>query len=87
MASEGSTALELTLKCPICGSNLHLIENSTYIILGCPHCKRYTRMTKRYAYKNFIEYDRDKIRLKWAELIKELYIRISAGSYQGSNSP
>jgi len=87
MVSGESSKLELSLKCPVCGSNLQLIENSTYVILGCPHCKRFTRMTKKYVYKNYIEYEGNYVHLKWTELIKELYIRISGQSYQESDTP
>ncbi|ADN51335.1 hypothetical protein Vdis_1963 [Vulcanisaeta distributa DSM 14429] len=85
MVSEETSKLELSLKCPMCGSNLQLIENSTYVILGCPHCKIYTRMTKKHIYRNYIEYGGNYIHLKWAELIKELYIRISGKAHQESN--
>ena len=85
MVSEETSKLELSLKCPICGSNLQLIENSTYVILGCSHCKIYTRMTKKHIYRNYIEYEGNYIRLKWAELIKELYVRVSGRSRQESD--
>ena len=81
MVSEETSKLELTLKCPICGSNLQLIENSMYVILGCPNCKIYTRMTKKHIYRSYIEYEGNQIHLKWAELIKELYIRISGKAH------
>nr|KJR72603.1 MAG: hypothetical protein TU36_01015 [Vulcanisaeta sp. AZ3] len=77
MVSEESLKLELSLRCPICGSNLQLIENSMYVILGCQKCKIYTRMTKKHIYRMYLEYEGNYVHLKWAELIKELYIRIS----------
>lgn len=81
MASEESSKLELSLKCPICGSNLQLIENSEYVMLGCPRCRRYTRMTKKHIYRTYMDYEGNYIHLKWTELIKELYVRITGKVY------
>ncbi|BDR91267.1 hypothetical protein [Vulcanisaeta souniana] len=86
MVSEETSKLELGLKCPMCGSNLQLIENSTYVVLGCPHCKVYTRMTKKHIYRSYINYEGKYVHLKWTELIKELYIRISGRSHQESST-
>jgi len=87
MESEESSKMELSLKCPICGSNLQLIENSTYVMLGCPKCKRYTRMTKKHIFKTYIEYENNSVHLKWTELIKELYARIATKYYLESGTP
>jgi phage FluMu protein Com len=85
MESEESLKMELSLKCPVCGSNLQLIENSAYVMLGCPKCRKYTRMTKKHIYRVYIEYDGNLIHLKWAELIKELYTRIATRYYLESD--
>jgi len=79
--SGDTAALELSIKCPVCRMNLQLMEDNTYVMLGCPQCRRYVRMTKRYIHRNFLEYGDASMRLRWSELIKELYIRMS-GAYQ-----
>jgi phage FluMu protein Com len=81
MGSEDTAALGLSIRCPVCGINLQLMEDNTYVTLGCPRCRRYVRMTKRYVHRNFLEYGNSSIHLRWSELLRELYIRMS-GAYQ-----
>ena len=68
-------ALNLTIRCPICGNCLKLIENRLYVILKCSHCGREARTSKRRIFRNYVEYGRS-ARFKWSELLRELYMKM-----------
>lgn len=63
-------------QCPKCGGSLELLEDETYVWLGCKHCMKYVKRNKRDLVRQYVNY-RDRT-FRWADMMSELYSWFSA---------
>ncbi len=82
---EENLRLFLNVKCPFCGSALEMIEDDRHIVIRCPECRRYIKVSKRYFLRNYIDYNDGNVEVNWSEFIRDIYLMVRIQSRRESS--
>ena len=65
------TVTYTTYRCPFCRGALVIVEDESYVWLGCKRCLRYVKRDKRELTRRYVNYKRRFF--NWRGLVEELY--------------